>query len=485
MSTSATAKKLAPPASPKPWEPLPYMMKCVKFLLEHAGAGLLLDPGMRKTSITLAAVKVLKKEGLLERVLVIAPLRVCHMVWPAEAHKWKDFNGLRVEVLHGSKKEEALERDADVYCINPEGLPWLMQEGRFEKLGIDTLVVDESSKFKRTQTVRFKQLKPVLTTFKRRWILTGSPNPNGYLDLFGQIYILDLGNALGRYITHYRTQYFYPTGYGGYTWMLQPGADKRIQAAIKPLTMRLAAEDYIQMPEVVPNVIRVELPEKARKVYDEMEEEMFTTLEGGATVTALSAGAASVKCRQVANGGLYHMYDPANPSVGKREFTNLHLEKVDAVRELADELNGAPLLVAYEFEHDLARLRAAFGKNVPYIGGGVTPTQCKFIEAEWNKDKIPVLLGHPAAMGHGLNFQEGSCQHIVWHSNTWDYELYDQFIRRVRRSGNKHKQVFVHHIVARDTIDEAMLRAIKAKRRTQNALLDALKTYIKVRRANH
>lgn len=482
--------KLFPPSS-KPWAPHAYQKKAVKFLLEHAASALFLDPGLGKTSITLAAIKVLKQKKLLDKVLLIAPLRVCYSVWPKEVGKWTDFDGLRVAVLHGPKKDEALQSDADIYVINPEGLDWLLQakktktaQGktkvdvdlrRFKNLGFDTLVVDELSKFKHTNTNRFKGLKLVLNTFGRRWGLTGSPASNGLLDLFGQCYILDQGRTLGQYISHYRMKYFVPS-HDGFSWNIREGAEDEIYKRISPLALRMAADDYLDMPTLIENNIRVDLPADVMTMYSQLEEDLIAKLDANVVVAA-TAAAASMKCRQVANGGIY--LDPDVQALiklpkSKREWVNLHTEKIDALADLIDELQGSPLLVAYDFEHDLDRLREKLGQDVPYIGGGVSAKRSAELEEAWNQGHLPVLLGHPQAMGHGLNLQEMG-NHVCWHSMTWDYELYDQFIRRVLRQGNKSKKVFVHHIMARGTIDEVMLAALKSKRRGQNALFDALK----------
>ena len=467
------------------------LKKAVKFLLEHAASALFLDPGLGKTSITLAAVKLLKQKKLLDKVLLIAPLRVCYSVWPKEVGKWTDFGGLKVAVLHGPKKEEALKSEADIYVINPEGLDWLLQakktktaQGktkvdvdlrRFKNLGFDTLVVDELSKFKHTNTNRFKGLKLVLNTFRRRWGLTGSPASNGLLDLFGQCYILDQGRTLGPYISHYRMKYFVPS-HDGFSWNIREGAEDEIYERINPLALRMAADDYLDMPALIENNIRVDLPSNVMTMYNQLEEDLIAKIDSK-IVVASTAAAASMKCRQVANGGLY--LDPEVQALIKlpkssREWVNLHTEKVDALADLIDELQGSPLLVAYDFAHDLDRLREKLGQDVPYIGGGVSAARSAELEQLWNAGKLPVLLGHPQAMAHGLNLQEVG-NHICWHSMTWDYELYDQFIRRVLRQGNKSKKVFVHHIMARGTIDEVVLAAVKSKRRGQNALFDALK----------
>ena len=477
--------------SSTPWKPHNYQKKAVKFLLEHAASALFLDPGLGKTSITLAAIKMLKKKKLLNKVLLIAPLRVCYSVWPKEIEKWTEFNDLKVVVLHGKHKDKALEEDADIYVINPEGLDWLLQVKkektasgktkvaldlrRWKQLGFETLLVDELSKFKTTNTNRFKSIKLILGTFGRRWGLTGSPASNGLLDLFGQCFVIDQGRTLGPYITHYRMKYFNPT-YDGFGWEIREGAEEEIYERLSPLALRMAADDYLEMPTLIENNIRVDLPEDVKELYDQLEEDLIAKI-GDGVIVAATAAAASIKCRQVASGGIY--LDPEVEALvkvpkTKREWVNLHTAKVDALADLIDELQGSPLLVAYDFAHDLDRLQEKLGKEVPYIGGGVNATRSAELEKLWNAGKLPVLLGHPQAMAHGLNLQEMG-HHVAWHSMTWDYELYDQFIRRVLRQGNKSKKVFVHHIMANGTIDDAMLGSLKAKKRGQNALFDALK----------
>lgn len=480
------------------WRPHKYQRRAVKFLLEHAAGALFLDPGLGKTSTTLAALKVLIEKGTAERTLLIAPLRVCHSVWPREIKKWADFNELRAVVLHGPKKDELLLQPADIYVINPDGLPWLLQAEktrnvltgkvkvgvdlkRWKKLEFDTLVVDELSKFKDTSTQRFKMLKQVLPYFDRRWGLTGSPAPNGLLDLFGQCFVLDQGNALGRFVTHYRSKYFTPS-WDGYSWDLNEGAEKEIYKKLKPLVLRMAAEDYLEMPKLIENTVHVDLPADARRAYDRLEDSLFVEFKEK-TVVAANAAVASMKCRQFANGGVYvddsvlasgrpvwELFAKKKP---KREWVTVHEEKLEAIAELVDELQGEPLLIAYDFEHDLERLKERLGKKTPHIGGGTTTKAAREIENLWNAGKLPVLLGHPQSLAHGLNLQ-GAGRHIAWHSLTWNFELYDQFNRRVYRQGQKASRVFVHHIVAVDTVDEAVMTALKAKRKGQQALFDAL-----------
>lgn len=488
-------------------------------MLEQACAGLWLKPGLRKTSITLGALKVLKKEGAMRRTLVIAPVRVCYSVWPAEVKKWTDFNGFRVEVLHGLKKDEALRRDADIYLINPEGLDWLLgtvktkvmrKAGRkipfdvalvgqpgvsvktevtyslknFKLLGADVLVIDEASKFRKPSTDRFAALKQVLATFDRRIALTGSPAPKWLLDLFGIMYVIDMGRSLGPYITHYRRAYFTPEGYGGYDWVPRPGAKEEIYERIAPLLFSLDDKDYVQMPKLVEIPVYVDLDAKARKLYDELEKEFFTLLEDGTEIIAANAGVASVKCRQVASGGIYLQpeIDDQGRRIGKRAWQPVHAEKVLATRNLVDEMFGNPVLVAYDFEHDLERLLAEFGKDTAVIGGGITPKKSDQIIGKWNAGELPILLGHPAAMAHGLNGQEGNANHIIVHSPNPDFELYDQFIRRLLRSGNTSTHVFVHVIIARDTVDEVTWQLLESKDTSQRALMLAINEYSKARR---
>jgi SNF2 family DNA or RNA helicase len=487
MSTLLTTKKMPANSSQTALrKPRAYQKRGVVWLVSHGGAAVFCTPGMGKTSIVLRAILALKESGVLKRALVIAPLRVAHEVWPEEpkewaGSEWDKLKTLKIVVLHGPHKEYLINETADIFVINPDGLKWLFESGQykqFRKAQIDTLIVDESTMFSYSHTKRFKMLRPVLPSFSRRWILTGSPTPNGYLGLFGQIFCVDFGRALGRYVTHYRNNYFYSSGYGGYTWLLQAGAEERIQKAITPYVFRLDAKDYMELPAIVENVIRVELPKAAMKVYKDLEDELITELEDK-VVTAASTGAAHIKCSQVANGGLYFMPQDNDQRTGRRTWKDIHSVKVEAVEELVAELQGSPAMVVYEFEHDLARLQKAF-PDAPHIGGGVGDV--KQILKDWNEDKLPVLLVHPAAVSHGLNMQYGSAATIIWHSLTYNYEHAEQLVQRLARQGSKQKNIFVHYIVARNTIDEVKLRALRKKEKTQTSFLNALKEYAKGKR---
>lgn len=472
----------------QPWKPHDYQKHAVRFLLERGAAGLLLDPGLGKTSIVLAGHLVLRREGMVERTLVIAPLRACYEVWPAEARKWSDFAGIRTAILHGPKKDEALASGADVLVVNPEGLEWLVGKmGWSWSMEVDRkgnprrrlrharadatiaadhfqmLVVDESTQFKHGTTMRFKLLRSILNGFRRRVILTGTPAPNGLVDLWGQMFVLDGGRALGRYISHYRNRWFYITGYGGNEWMIRDeAAEREIQEAIRPLCLRMEATDYLKLPPISYHDVPVVLPPKAREVYARVEVEMITQLRTGA-VLAQNAGVASTKCRQVANGGVY-LTD------GRAE--DVHAAKTDAVAELVAELAGQPALVAYDTDHDLKRLQRAF-PQAPRIGGGVSPKAVTETCAAWNAGRVPVLLVQPQSAGRSLNLQ-GAGRAVIWHSLTWNLELYEQLIRRIWRQGQTGR-VFVYHLIARDTIDEVMMSVVRGKAKTQGAFLQAMK----------
>lgn len=476
-------------ASAQLWKPERYMKKAVKFMVERDQAGLLLDPGLRKTSITLAAIQIMRKAEIFKGALIVAPRRPMYGVWPKEIAKWTNFNDLSYGILHGPKKEEVAKQRHHIYLINYEGLDWLIKNNVLQFLlsrgFVDTLVFDELSKMKHTNTKRFKLLKPFLSRFTRRYGLTGSPASNGLMNLFGQCFVLDSGRALGQFITHFRMEFFVPQGM--YDFRLKTGAEQLIYDRVGPLMLRMEAEDHIKLPKVIPNDIKIELPPKVRAVYKRFEDELYAALEDGAEITAPSAAVMVAKCKQICNGAIYK--DDIDPVTGlslrgggKRLFTWLHDEKLDALEELIDELQGQQLLVAYEFRHDLERIQERFkhlgrGKTFPFIGGGTTDARADELQDQWNAGELPVLWGHPASIGHGLNLQEGSAHNVCFFGLTWDFELYDQFIRRLRRSGNRAAAVIVHHIVVERSVDIDVLRAWNNKARTQKDLSLALKKY--------
>ena len=453
-------------SSAQQWTPKKYQVRAIRMLLGQQSGGLFLDPGLGKTATILATFKILKEKGFVSKLLIVAPLRPVYKVWPDEIKKWANFNRLTYAILHGKTKESALRADVDIYLINPEGLAWLYNPQNTVRPKFDALCVDESTKFKNSQSKRFKLLKPLIPSFKRRWILTGTPSPNGVENLFGQIYILDQGRALGRYITHFRNLYFVRSGFNLYDWSLRAGAFEEIVEKISPLVLQLSAEDYLDMPELVFRNIEVTLPPEVKAKYDEVEEHFLAELAEG-TVVAANAAAAGVKCRQIANGAVYG----EDTGDGNRVWYPLHDEKLDALESFLEELSGKPCIILYEFEHDIARICERLG-DIPVLGK-LTPKKFSEVVDRFNRGEIPVVAGHPGSMAHGLNLQS-ACHHEVWYGITWDLELYNQAIARVYRQGQASERVFVYHIVARGTLDETVLSRLQQKDRSQQNLLVAI-----------
>lgn len=449
-------------SEPIPWTPRPYQLTSLEWLIEKPHAGLLLDPGLGKTSTTLAAIQFLKEGGHVHHVLVVAPLRVAKTVWPVESKKWLDFNDMTVCSLcemGTDERRQLLGRKYDVYVINPESLQRILEIDPWSILDLDMLVVDESTKFKDTQTQRFKALKKHLHKFKRRCILTGTPAPNGLADLFGQMYVCDLGEALGKFITHFRQRYMF-LSHDGFSWKLVPGVEQDIYDRIRPKMLRLMAVDHLEMPELINNYIEVDLPKDALKVYKEMERNFLVEIRDQ-TVVAFNSAALGVKCRQISNGFIYNDAHEALP---------IHGQKLDALLELVDEMQGRPLLLCYEFIEDARAIKSI-------LPGAVNVSEAKNtlkVVEDFNAGKIPALMGHPKSMGHGLNLQE-ICKDICWFGITWDLELYQQAIARVWRQGQPSPVVTNHLIVAKDTLDLEVVKRLADKDATQNRLNQALK----------
>lgn len=484
ISKSTTTQRLPSKPLGVEWKPHNYQRKAVKFLLEHAAAALFLDPGMGKTSIVYATMRLLKAKGLFCGAVVVAPLRPARSVWPKEQTKWTNFAGLSVCVLHGKDKEELVRQRFDVYVINHEGLDWFINSGHMARLlatkWVDTLVLDELSKFKHTNTKRFKLLKKWLARFARRWGLTGSPASNGLMGLFGQAYVLDLGKAFGPYVTQFRFSFF--NAINEYMWVPKEGAEQHIFERLRSLALRMDAEDYLTMPTLLSHIVKIDLPPDVRGTYDAMEDELYAAIEGK-LITAANAAVASGKCRQIASGAIYPSSlegDEVAALLGRKkrikgDYIVIHEEKLDALEDLLEELQGQQTLVAYEFQHDLERILDRIGRDTPYIGGGVSGKRGDELELLWNKGTIPILLVQPQSVGHGLNLQESNAHHIIWFTTTWDYELWDQLVRRLRRQGNTQQYLHCYHIVVRDSVDEVVMHSLSRKGKGQRSLFDALK----------
>lgn len=447
------------------YKPHRYQEFAKEHIIRHAVAALFLDMGLGKTVITLTAIKELMYERFeIQKVLVIAPLRVARDTWPAEIRKWDHLVGLTYAVAVGTQAERlaALRSKADIHIINRENVTWLVEESGLP-FDYDMVVIDELSSFKSYRAKRFKSLLSVRRTVKRIVGLTGTPSSNGLMDLWAQFRLLDLGERLGRYISRYRERYFLPDKRNAqvvFTYKLKPGAEEQIYHAISDITISMKAEDYLDLPPCIHNVVKVALSEREREVYERFRKEMVISL-GGEEIDAMNAAALSNKLLQMANGAVYDDCHTGH---------QIHDRKLDALEDLIEAANGRPVMVCYWFRHDLERIRRRF----PAVRELKTAQDIE----DWNAGKIPVALVHPASAGHGLNLQYGGCT-LIWFGLTWSLELYQQTNKRLHRQGQKNT-VVIHHIVADGTIDELVLAALHRKDKTQAALIAAVKAVLEV-----
>lgn len=434
-----------------------YQERSIDFIHSVPKCALWLDMGLGKTTTTLTAVSDLLDGLAVEKVLVVAPLRVAKSVWAQEAKKWSHLNHLNFSVCVGSERQRiaALHATADVYVINRENIKWLVDFYR-RKWPFDCVVLDESSSFKSASSQRFKALKKVSDLISRMVQLTGTPSSNGLLDLWAQIALLDNGARLGRSMTAYK-QRFFESDYMGYKFTLVKGAADIIEGLISDVVVSMRAEDYLTLPKRIDLQIPVELSNKAMIQYRELEREFLIEIEDE-QITALSAATLAGKLLQFSNGTLY--------TNEHGNFTEVHSEKLDALEELV-EVNNEPLLVAYNFKSDFVRLKERFPFAVALDKDEKTIDQ-------WNNGEIKMLLAHPASASMGLNLQRGG-NVIVWYGLNWSLELYQQFNARLHRQGQE-KPVRIIHLVAKDCIDEKVLLAIQNKAKTQDDLLNALRT---------
>lgn len=444
------------------WEPKAYQVEGAKRMLKHPAYGLLWEPGLGKTVSTLTALDTMREAGETP-ALVIAPLRVTQEVWRQEGRKWNHLRHLTIRLLHGPHKAKEAEQTADVYLINYDGLTWLREKGwKLFKRKPRVLVCDESTACKNPRSRRFGHLKVLLPMFRRRYILTGTPSPNGLMDLWAQVYVLDGGKALGKYVTHFRSKFFDPSGYGGYDWTIKPGAEAEIREAVAPLAQYLSADDHLDLPPLTTLTHHVTMPAAAAEAYREMEEDFVAELRDG-LVSAVNAGVRVGKLRQLTSGAVY---DDGG------DWHWVHRRKYEAAEELIDELGGQPLLVAYEFDHEREALESLTGW--PVLAGRTSAAKTRGLVKAWNAGELPGMLVQPQAAGHGLNLQHGPCQHLLWTSGTWSLELAEQMVGRLHRQGQQ-RPVFVHRLVARDTIDEHVWARVDYKGDRQQGLLDFLR----------
>lgn len=450
------------------YKPHEYQKYAIEFIKKNPIAAILLDMGMGKTSIVLSALNELMFDSFeVTKVLIIAPLRVVRNTWSDEIKKWDHLNGIRYSIAVGTAAERlaALKADADIYIINRENVPWLIEDSGLP-FDFDCVVVDELSSFKNWQAKRFKALMKVRPKIRRIVGLTGTPSSNGLMDLFAEFKILDMGERLGRFISQYRVNYFKPDRMNGpivYTYKLLPGAEDRIYDKISDITISMKATDYLNMPELISNEYKVYLDEDERSKYEEMKDELVLQLPGS-EITAANAASLSGKLSQLANGAIYDDDGSVN---------TFHERKLDALEDLIESANGKPVLVAYWFKHDLTRITERLNKLK------IVFEKLDFDKSieKWNAGELQVGLIHPASAGHGLNLQSGG-NVIVWFGITWSLELYQQTIARLWRQGQTSETVTVIHIVTEGTVDERILKALEAKDQTQSALIDAVKAEV-------
>ena len=440
------------------YEPHNYQQFATDFILEHPISCLMLDMGLGKTVITLTALWQLALDSFdVNRILVIAPKRVAEDTWPKELSKWEHLSGLDATLVMGTQaeREVALRQQTFLYIINRENVSWLVANHPWD---FDMVVIDELSSFKSNQAQRFKAMKKVRPLVSRIVGLTGTPAPNSLLDLWPEMYLMDMGQRLGRFIGGFRERFFTPDKRNReiiYSYKPREGAEEAIYGLISDICISMKAVDYLDMPKLIMNRVEVSMDSRERKIYDDFQRDMVVSLQGK-ELDAVNAAALSGKLLQMANGAVYGE---------NRKVLHIHDRKLDALEDLMEAANGKPLLVAYWYEHDLQRIKARF-KNARCID------TTQDID-DWNAGKIPLALIHPASAGHGLNLQEGGCT-IVWFGLTWSLELYQQLNARLWRQGQKHT-VVIHHIVTKDTHDEDVLRALDKKDTRQSALIDAVR----------
>lgn len=443
-----------------------YQKYATQFILDHPIAAVFLEMGLGKSVITLTALfDLCLDQFLIRKVLVIAPLRVARDTWPSEIKKWDHLQGLTYSVVVGTEAERkaALMQVADVYIINRENVDWLITKSNV-RFDFDMVVIDELSSFKSYQAKRFKSLLKARPHVKRIVGLTGTPSSNGLMDLWAEFRIMDLGDRLGRYITHYRNTFFTPDKRKGeivFSYKPLPGAEEAIYKRISDITISMKSCDYLKLPECVINEVPITMDEKEMAIYDKFREDMVAKIKDK-EIDAVNAAALSGKLLQMANGAVYDE---------EKNSLHIHDRKLDALEDLMEGANGKSVLIAYWYQHDVERIKDRF--QVREI------KTSKDIE-DWNTEKIPAAIIHPASAGHGLNLQTGGST-LIWFGLTWSLELYQQTNARLHRQGQK-DTVIIHHIIAKGTIDEQVMKALRKKEKTQDALINAVRANLEVMR---
>ena len=446
------------------FKPHPYQQYAIEYIEEHPTAALFLECGLGKTAITLSALYSLMFDSFeVRRCLIVAPLRVARDTWPAEIEKWDHLKGLTFEVAVGDEKtriaaiKNAMRNNTRIVIINRENVPWLIANTPWI---YDMVVLDELSSFKSSKALRFKALRKIRPRIERIVGLTGTPAPNGYMDLWAQFRILDQGERLGKFITHYREEYFNLDPFKKFAdYEIKPDSAKRINDKISDITVSMQAVEHLKMPELLKQQEIITMSESEYGRYQELKRKKVLQL-GDEKVTAKNAASLCGKLSQLANGAIYD-------EDGK--ILEVHERKLDALEDLIEEANGKPTLVAYWFRHDYERIK----KRIPGVREIKTSEDIK----DWNDKKIRVGLIHPASAGHGLNLQQGG-SYMIWFGLTWSLELYEQTNARLWRQGQKSQTVVIKHIIAKGTVDEMIYEALINKHVTQSALMNAVRAQI-------
>ena len=463
-----------------------YQLACVQHIIEHPFCGVFVDMGLGKTISTLTAINYLMFDYCeVNSVLVIAPKRVAESVWQEEAEKWEHTRHLRFSKIIGSVKQRisaVMDIEADIYIISRDNVAWLCALYGGGKLPFDMVVIDELSSFKSYKSERFKALRGARPYLKRLVGLTGTPAPNGLIDLWPQIYLMDRGERLEKTISRYREKYFRPgqtNGHAVYSYDLMSDSEYLIHKKIEDICISMKADDYIEMPERTDNYIKLKMSEQIKKQYDDFEKNKVLDLfkpeqeyldnadkwvDKPVEINAVNAAALSNKLLQFANGAVYGSDEAV------RKVYPVHDIKLEALKEIIEDANGQSVLVAWTFQFDRDRIMDYLKKYKPR-----ELKTNKDIE-DWNAGKIQVMLAHPASAGHGLNLQTGG-NLIVWFGQTWSLELYQQFNARLYRQGQRN-HVIINHLILQGTHDEDVIRALKNKDKKQNALMDSIKAKI-------
>lgn len=447
-----------------------YQKYATTFIEENPISAILLDMGLGKSAITLTAINDLLFDSFeIHKVLVVAPLRVARDTWPAELEKWEHLHGLIYSVAVGTEvqRKAALLQKADIYIINRENVEWLVEKSGLP-FDYDMLVVDELSSFKSYQAKRFRSLMKVRPSVKRITGLTGTPSSNGLMDLWAEFRLLDMGKRLGRFITHFRSDYFVPDKRNQqivFSYKPKPGAEDAIYRLVSDITISMKSTDYLKMPECVINEVPVRLSEKEMECYQTLKDDLILSLDGE-DIDATNAVGLSNKLTQMANGAVYGE---------DNNVIAIHDRKLDALEDLVEAANGKPVMVAYWFKHDLTRIEDRLHKrHIPFSKLDTADSVKR-----WNNGELPVALVHPASAGHGLNLQSGGST-LIWFGLTWSLELYQQTNARLWRQGQESDTVVIHHLITKDTIDEKIMSALKKKDKTQSALIDAVKADLRI-----